>query len=78
MYDRDRQTGGVKPDDTPMPDWVDASVSPWIQSEVKLMGEAWGDARRQHLIFMHIPPYVPSFSIHPKGCESLARSDMKS
>jgi hypothetical protein len=24
--------GGFKTDNTPMPDWVDASVSPWIQS----------------------------------------------
>lgn len=43
-----------------MPDWVDATVSPWIQSEVKLMNAAWGSTRRQHLVFTHIPPYVYS------------------
>jgi len=49
--------GGFKTDNTPMPDWVDASVSPWIQDEVKSMNLAWGHTGRQHLIFVHIPPF---------------------
>jgi len=49
--------GGFKTDGTPMPDWVDATVSPWLKSEVQSMKEVWGSAPRQHLVFTHIPPY---------------------
>jgi len=49
--------GGFKTDNTPMPDWVDATVATWIEDEVKLMNAAWGSTQRQHLIFTHIPPY---------------------
>jgi len=48
--------GGFKTDNTPMPDWIDASVAPWIVNEVKAMKTAWGATPRQHLVFTHIPP----------------------
>lgn len=49
--------GGLKTDNTPMPDWVDATVAPWLENEVKTMNSAWGSAPRHHLIFMHIAPF---------------------
>ncbi|TFK25358.1 Metallo-dependent phosphatase [Coprinopsis marcescibilis] len=55
--------GGIYPDGNagtkPIPDWVDASVADWIQSESALMEAAWGpDTQRSAMAFMHIPPYA--------------------
>ena len=43
---------------TPVPDYVDATVAGWIQSETAAMDAAWG-VNRSALAFVHIPPYVP-------------------
>ncbi|KAI0077617.1 Metallo-dependent phosphatase [Panus rudis PR-1116 ss-1] len=54
--------GGFKEGDgqTPVPDWVDASVAGWIQRETAKMDAAWGpaDDSRGALAFVHIPPHV--------------------
>lgn len=52
--------GGVSPSATPLPDWVDASVAPWIARETALMGAAWGTVPRGALAFVHIAPYALS------------------
>lgn len=42
-----------------VPDWVDASVATWIETETAAMNAAWGDPTdRAALAFVHIPPYV--------------------
>ncbi|KAG6902121.1 hypothetical protein C0995_004067 [Termitomyces sp. Mi166 len=44
---------------TRIPDWVDRSVSEWIESETGAMNAAWGSAEtRGALAFVHIPPHV--------------------
>ncbi|KAJ7302505.1 Metallo-dependent phosphatase [Mycena albidolilacea] len=50
--------GGVSPSATPLPDWVDASVAPWIARETALMGAAWGTVPRGALAFVHIAPHA--------------------
>ncbi|KAJ7120693.1 Metallo-dependent phosphatase-like protein [Mycena crocata] len=51
--------GGVSTDGSPLPDWVDASVASWIQSETAAMTAAWGPASsRSALAFVHIPPHA--------------------
>jgi hypothetical protein len=55
--------GGWSPGATsaPLPDWVDASVARWIQSESALMDAAWGSEsanKRGALAFVHIPPHA--------------------
>ncbi|TFK33984.1 Metallo-dependent phosphatase-like protein [Crucibulum laeve] len=52
--------GGVSPNpnSTLVPDWVDASVATWIESETRAMESAWGPTtKRAALAFVHIPPY---------------------
>jgi hypothetical protein len=41
-----------------MPDWVDSTVATWLGGEVDAMNQAWGNDGREHLVFVHIPPYV--------------------
>ena len=53
--------GGVSPNPKPqpLPDWVDASVANWIQTESKAMEKAWGPQEsRAAIAFVHIPPSV--------------------
>ncbi|KAF7340304.1 Metallo-dependent phosphatase [Mycena venus] len=50
--------GGVSPSGTPLPDWVDASVAPWITRETALMDTAWGTTPRGALAFVHIAPHA--------------------
>jgi len=55
--------GGWSPGSTsaPLPDWVDASVAEWIQSESAIMEAAWGteaSRNRGALAFVHIPPHA--------------------
>ncbi|KAF8180694.1 Metallo-dependent phosphatase [Mycena galopus ATCC 62051] len=50
--------GGVSPTATPLPDWVDASVAPWITQEIARMKVAWGTAPRGALAFVHIAPHA--------------------
>ncbi|KAF9457688.1 Metallo-dependent phosphatase-like protein [Collybia nuda] len=53
--------GGFSPgaNSTRLPDWVDVSVADWIESETKIMDEAWGPAeKRGALAFVHIPPFI--------------------
>ena len=53
--------GGVSPNPNPqtLPDWVDATVADWIQTECKAMEEAWGPQEsRAAIAFVHIPPSV--------------------
>ena len=53
--------GGVSPNPNPqpLPDWVDATVADWIQTESKAMEEAWGPQEsRAAIAFVHIPPSV--------------------
>ncbi|EJD43470.1 Metallo-dependent phosphatase [Auricularia subglabra TFB-10046 SS5] len=46
-------------DQTPLPDWVDESVVPWLKSEIALQERAWGPATsRGALAFVHIPPHI--------------------
>ena len=41
----------------PLPDWVDATVADWIQTESKAMEAAWGPQEsRAAIAFVHIPP----------------------
>lgn len=47
------------PDSHAVPDWVDASVAGWIESETLAMNSVWGPAEKRGAIaFVHIPPYV--------------------
>ncbi|KAG5647074.1 hypothetical protein DXG03_001444 [Asterophora parasitica] len=47
------------PNSTSLPDWVDASVANWIESETRVMNAAWGPAeKRGALVFVHIPPHI--------------------
>jgi hypothetical protein len=47
------------PNPQPLPDWVDATVADWIQTESKAMEEAWGPQEsRAAIAFVHIPPLV--------------------
>ncbi|KAF9525232.1 Metallo-dependent phosphatase-like protein [Crepidotus variabilis] len=50
----------LKPNSTVgVPDWVDASVGDWIQSETIKMEAAWGPAdSRAAVAFVHIPPHA--------------------
>jgi len=49
--------GGWTSEGLPVPDWVDATVADWIQSETKAMERAWGPAeQRSAVAFVHIPP----------------------
>lgn len=42
---------------TAVPDWVDASVAGWIESETKQMEAVWGPGEdRGAIAFVHIPP----------------------
>ncbi|KAJ6543028.1 Metallo-dependent phosphatase-like protein [Mycena capillaripes] len=50
--------GGISPSGTPLPDWVDASVAPWIAHENVLMDAVWGPAPRGALAFVHIAPHA--------------------
>jgi len=53
--------GGFSPglNSTPVPDWVDATVGEWIESESSRMEVAWGPAEtRGALAFVHIPPHI--------------------
>jgi len=55
--------GGWSPGSTsaPLPDWVDASVAGWIQSETAAMEAAWDSVeskKRGALAFVHIPPHT--------------------
>ena len=53
--------GGMSPNPNsqPLPDWVDATVADWIQTESKAMEEAWGPQEsRAAIAFVHIPPSV--------------------
>ncbi|KAG6834961.1 hypothetical protein H0H93_006076 [Arthromyces matolae] len=44
---------------TRLPDWVDTSVAAWIESESRIMNDAWGPAdKRGALAFVHIPPHI--------------------
>ncbi|RDB18404.1 putative inactive purple acid phosphatase 16 [Hypsizygus marmoreus] len=47
------------PNSTPLPDWVDASVGEWIESETKAMNAVWGQPKKRGaLAFVHIPPHI--------------------
>lgn len=47
------------PNSQPLPDWVDATVADWIQTESKAMEDAWGpQTSRAAIAFVHIPPSV--------------------
>ncbi|KAF5348475.1 hypothetical protein D9756_009595 [Leucocoprinus leucothites] len=49
--------GGVSQQGAQNPDYVDASVAGWMESETKEMEKAWGPAtKRSTLAFVHIPP----------------------
>lgn len=51
--------GGMSPnpDPRPLPDWVDATVADWIQTESKVMEVVWGSQKsRAAVAFVHIPP----------------------
>ncbi|KAF8648134.1 hypothetical protein AX16_006384 [Volvariella volvacea WC 439] len=64
--------GGItsSPTPRPLPDWVDASVAGWIESETRRMERAWGPAHlRSAVAFMHIPPHVAQ-SLQP-GLDSV-------
>jgi len=51
--------GGVRKNETQLPDWVDSSVAEWIASETKEMDRVWGPGdNRAALAFVHIPPNV--------------------
>jgi hypothetical protein len=53
--------GGVSPNPNPqpLPDWVDATVADWIQTESKAMEAAWGPQEsRAAVAFVHIPPHA--------------------
>ncbi|KAJ7144464.1 Metallo-dependent phosphatase-like protein [Mycena epipterygia] len=53
--------GGVSPDASPLPDWVDPSVATWIETETASMSAAWGAASasaRAALAFVHIAPHA--------------------
>ncbi|KAJ6567948.1 Metallo-dependent phosphatase-like protein [Mycena vulgaris] len=51
--------GGVSPEGTPVPDWVDRSVAGWIKAETAAMVTAWGPASaRGALAFVHIAPHA--------------------
>ena len=53
--------GGVSPNPNPqpLPDWVDATVADWIETESKAMEETWGPQEsRAAIAFVHIPPSV--------------------
>ncbi|TFK69346.1 Metallo-dependent phosphatase [Pluteus cervinus] len=51
--------GGWKTSTEFVPDWVDASVAGWIQSETQSMESAWGPAsQRGAVAFVHIPPDI--------------------
>ena len=47
------------PNPQPLPDWVDATVAYWIQTESMAMEETWGPQEsRAAIAFVHIPPSV--------------------
>ena len=51
--------GGMSPNPNPqpLPDWVDATVADWIQTESEAMEAAWGPQEsRAAIAFVHIPP----------------------
>jgi len=53
--------GGASPNPNPqsLPDWVDATVADWIQTESKAMEAAWGPQEsRAAVAFVHIPPHA--------------------
>ncbi|KAJ7245920.1 Metallo-dependent phosphatase-like protein [Mycena haematopus] len=50
--------GGVSPTEAPLPDWVDASVAPWIARETALMNAAWATSPHDALAFVHIAPHA--------------------
>ncbi|KAF8805826.1 Metallo-dependent phosphatase [Phlegmacium glaucopus] len=47
------------PNPQPLPDWVDATVADWIQTESEAMEAAWGPHEcRAAVAFVHIPPHA--------------------